>query len=56
MAKKQDIDLPDVRCENCKKSIGEADNYLIGCSDTNANPKGYMMGCYPRKCRFFIGK
>jgi hypothetical protein len=56
MAKKPEKEEPWVRCEDCKKSIGKVENHLIGCSDLRANPGGYMMGNYPRKCNDFVKK
>lgn len=56
MAKKQGIAVPKIRCSDCKKAVGEVNNYLIGCSDKNANPGGFKMGTYPRWCEYFIKK
>jgi hypothetical protein len=56
MAKKIETQLPEIRCEDCKNSLGKVENHLIGCSDKNANPGGYKMGNYPRRCRYFTKK
>lgn len=55
MATKKQIERL-IRCADCKNSIGEVKNYLIGCSDTKANPAKCLMGNYPRICKYFIKK
>ena len=45
-----------IRCTDCKHSIGNAVNYLIGCSHKEANPSGCMMGTYQRMCDYFKQK
>lgn len=55
MAKKTN-DLPFIRCSDCKNSIGEVENYLVGCSNKHANPNNAKVGTYPRTCEFFKRK
>lgn len=55
MAKKTN-DLPIIRCSDCKNSIGEVINFLVGCSNKQANPNNAKMGTYQRQCEYYRKK
>ena len=46
---------PSVRCSSCIFS-GDVINYMTDCTNIEANPKGFKMGTYPRKCKHFKKK
>lgn len=50
MAKKEEEQ--SVRCTDCIFSDVVV-NYMTDCSNKEANPKGFKMGTYPRRCKHF---
>ncbi len=56
MAAKKGNDMQVVRCTECRFSIGQATNHLVGCSNPHANPNGAKMGTYLRTCEYFNEK
>jgi hypothetical protein len=52
---KKKAEEPIVRCSSCIFS-GDVINYMTDCINIEANPKGFKMGTYPRKCKYFKEK
>lgn len=55
MAKKLQKEEPKVFCKDCFFG-GTVENYLIDCSNKQANPDGYKKGCWAHVCRYYEKK
>lgn len=45
-----------VECKSCVSSGPVSCNNLMDCTNKERNPKGYKVGDWPRKCKYFKPK
>ncbi|KAA6303143.1 MAG: hypothetical protein EZS26_000746 [Candidatus Ordinivivax streblomastigis] len=55
MKQKEKVEVIKVFCKNCFFG-GNIENHLIDCSNKQANPGGYKMGCWEIICKHYKQK